>query len=129
MQMKNALFLASVLLLATCTYSQNLSDLTNMMQKREGDLTPKEFNMLVILKGIKDKFNVEGHDIAVLKDKAVHQSDIIAHAIAQHKKNGGTFKHAYIMSHDKDVKRMNAPLILEMREATGTAKVSLPTPF
>jgi hypothetical protein len=73
--------------------------------------------MLLIMKGIKEKLNIGEHEVAVLKDKAVHQSDIIAHAIVQHKKNGGTFEHTYIMTHDKDVQRMNTPLILEMRES------------
>jgi len=78
--------------------------------------------MLVIMNGIKDKLNVSGHDVAVLKDQAVHQSDIIAHALALHKQNGGTHRHAYIMTHDEDVHKMNAPLVLEMREATNVNK-------
>ena len=125
MQSKNVLFLASVLLFASCAHTQNLNSLMDMMNKNEGLLNPKEFNMVLIMKGIKEVMNVEGHDVAVLKDENVHQSDVIATALAKHKESGGTYKHAYISTHDEHVKKVNAPLVLEMREAKGTAKVRL----
>lgn len=71
-------------ILLCCVACQNLEALTDAMQKHEGPLSPKEFNMVVMLKGTENKVDLGKHQVVVLGQQPVHQNDIIAHAMTHH---------------------------------------------
>lgn len=119
LKMKGARTVVGVAFLLCFVACQNLEALTEAMQSQEGPLNPKEFNMMIMMKGTENKADFGQHKVVVLGENPVHQNDIIAHAITHHQANGGSFNHAYIMSHDPNVQKLNRPLMLEMREDIG----------
>ena len=65
-------------------------------------MTAKEFNLLLLIKNAKESIPLKSMKVTNILEEAVHQSDIVAKALAHHSSLGGEEKDAYVMSHDKD---------------------------
>lgn len=95
----------SLLLLAiTLAFAKTVSikELATLLNKNESPLEPKEFNLVLLLKNLKNDDLLKGFKSAKIEGKEQHELDIITQLVQYHKKNGGKYEDAYIVTKDKD---------------------------